>query len=417
MLAVAAAFAAIAQAAPGRAEASDAAHERQVVRSLQAEARLKPRRVECHEGRCRWKASKRSAGWTYTCSGRARRASRGWKLTPCRLKPPKLAPLKKHGRNLRAFGYNDLSIFVERQISLAPGAGADSMRVILYWNLIEQAPGSFRWGTYDGLYKRMLQLGMRPLFIVLGTPCWAAASAPECESHFTSMPPADDAYDDYARFAAKAAARYPQAVGFEVWNEPNIEQFWWPGPDPARYARLLKLTHDEVKASAPATTVVSAGLFPVGHDISGIQMRDTRFLGKVYEAEGTEIADAIGSHPYPGGKRKRHLRDVRLRIARVRGTMARFGDQAKPVWVTEVGLSTTGPEEQRYGEHQQADRLVELYRMLRRVPGSPVVYIHTFFDLAGSLEDQWNGMGIVRADRETLKPAYCALADARGLTC
>lgn len=417
---VAAAAASLAAAAcwlagPGPADA-DAAAARGVARTLAAEG-LRAGPVRCEGAICRWRARRLSRGWTYRCRGRAERARRGWRLTPCRLRAPRLAPLKRRPSQLRAFGYNDLSIFLERQIEIAPAAGADSMRVILYWNMVEPVPGAYSWQLYDRVYRRMLALGLRPLFIVLGAPCWAAASPGLCQSHFTSMPPADAAFDDYARFTAAAARRYPEAIGFEVWNEPNIEQFWWPGPEPGRYARLLAATEAELAVRAPAVTLVSAGLYPVGEGIAGTQMRDTAFLRRVYEAGAARGADAIGAHPYPGGRRQRHLEDVRRRLARLRTTMARFGDEAKPLWVTEVGLSTTGPEQGRYKERDQATALVDLYRMLRRIPGSPVTYFHTFFDLEGSAADVWTGMGIVRSDRSTRKPAFCALAVERGLSC
>lgn len=378
---------------------------------------LEPGKIDCRGRSCRWTARHRSAGWTYSCGGRARRTGGGWRLSPCRLKPPRLAPLRKQGTPLEAFGYNEVPLFAESQLAMVPGAGADSMRVNLYWSMIEQAPGIYRWGTYDRLYNRMLGLGLRPLFVVLGTPCWHALSVPDCETLFTSMPPADDAFDDYARFAAAAAARYPAAVGFEVWNEPNWQRFWWPGPQPDRYARLLKLTYDRVKAEAPGATVVSAGLFPLGEDIAGVEMNERDFLAAVYMAEGTQIADAIGAHPYPGEVRRRHLRDVRRLIARLRATMVRVGDEAKPVWVTEVGFTTTGYPEERYSQQGQAKRLVQLHQMLSRVPGSPVLYIHSFYDLIGPDSDYWNGMGILHSDRETPKTAYCALAEARGRNC
>lgn len=36
---------------------------------------------------------------------------------------------------------------------------------------------------------------------------------------------------------------------YEVWNEPNIVNFWAPGPDPARYTQLLKLAYPAITAA------------------------------------------------------------------------------------------------------------------------------------------------------------------------
>ena len=48
----------------------------------------------------------------------------------------------------------------------------------------------------------------------------------------------------------------------EVWNEPNIPEFWSGGINPERYVALLKRAFVAVNAVNSATTVVTAGLAP-----------------------------------------------------------------------------------------------------------------------------------------------------------
>jgi hypothetical protein len=81
------------------------------------------------------------------------------------------------------------------------------------------------------------------------------------------------------------------------------------------------------------------------------------------------------------------------------------------VWITETGLSTSGPEAVTGTE--QANGIVQIVQKLFGDPGVAGVYIHTQYDVlvgpAGSAE---HGYGVLRA-RSVLpgvpKPAFCAL--------
>jgi arabinogalactan endo-1,4-beta-galactosidase len=48
----------------------------------------------------------------------------------------------------------------------------------------------------------------------------------------------------------------------EIWNEPNHAWFWPSGPDPARYAEMLKAAYGAAKAADPASTVLLTGISP-----------------------------------------------------------------------------------------------------------------------------------------------------------
>ena len=71
---------------------------------------------------------------------------------------------------------------------------------------------------------------------------------------------------DYTRFARAAVARYaPLGVKhYEIWNEPNIDGFWKPAPDAARYTELLKAAYAEMKQADPSITVLAGAFSPAG---------------------------------------------------------------------------------------------------------------------------------------------------------
>jgi len=155
----------------------------------------------------------------------------------------------------------------------------------------------------------------------------------------------------FARYAAAAVERYGHGGEFwkenpfvpyrpieawEVWNEPNVGSFWTEGdPDPQEYARLLKLIGTAIHKADPRAKVVFAGM-PEPRGTRPIPADE--FLDDVYEVPGVEEAfDVVAAHPYAAS-----VRGVDRRLGRLRAVMRRNGDDEKPLWITELGWSSTG---------------------------------------------------------------------------
>jgi hypothetical protein len=148
---------------------------------------------------------------------------------------------------------------------------------------------------------------------------------------------------DYAAYARAFAARYGAGGTFwrlhpemaplpvtaiEVWNEPDSGEFWSPRPDAAGYARLYAATRDAVHAVDPTARVIVGGLV----DAAG-------FLPAMIGARpsGTGEVDGVAVHPYG-------TPDVVLgKVRAARGTLAALGLGNVPLYVTEVGWTTSPP--------------------------------------------------------------------------
>ena len=90
--------------------------------------------------------------------------------------------LPRAGDRGARFGYNeDLSAGAPK-LFLLPGSGADMVRTRLSWNWIEREPGRLDWSMFDTLYEQLLALGVRPLWILVEAPCWAADPRPALRS-------------------------------------------------------------------------------------------------------------------------------------------------------------------------------------------------------------------------------------------
>lgn len=319
------------------------------------------------------------------------------------------------------FGFNDWQ--VSSQLPLQVELGAPIRRWSVAWNEVETTPEAWNWSRYDAQYQALTAAGLQPLVIARGAPCWAHPSSP-CEGAGSAIA-ADPAFDDaWAEFVRRLAARYPAVVAVEIWNEPNIKPSFSPYPNPARFAALLKAAYPAVKSVDPALPVISGGLF-VSRGSGPFGIGNAQFLAGMYTAGAKGYMDGIGIHPYP----RTDSLDPTPRVydpalldgilAGVRATRDAAGDSATPIWITEIGESTTTMPgfPAAVSERGQASDLVALVRAIRAAPDVRVAIIHRLVDLPIELGGPYGavegGFGVFRTDGSP-KPAACALSRELG---
>jgi hypothetical protein len=311
------------------------------------------------------------------------------------------------------YGFNDNSVRAgwlspERDADLTSGGGGEVSRLGMDWRYLEPEPDRYFWSDYDRIYAALLARGVRPLWIVLYAPPWARDAGVRCASDCRA-PPSPAAEGEWAELLALVARRYPRSAGIELWNEPNLTSFWQPRPDAARYARLLKLGYRAIKRARRDMPVVMGGLSnnDVSDDAGNVSLKD--FLTDLYEEGAVRYTDALAFHPYPVSKSDPQLVRSVLQVLDVRSS---FGDSERPLWVNELGATTSGPDpDLRFSEREQAEALRDAFERLSRVPGVEMVLVHTLIDPPGGGADPEAGYGLLRGDGSP-KPAYCALARA-----
>jgi hypothetical protein len=205
--------------------------------------------------------------------------------------------------------------------------------------------------------------------------------------------------------------------GVEVWNEPNMHHFWKPGPDPDLYMDMVREARAAVKSVSSKIPVAGGSVANTG-TTNATQMSLMDFTRAIYREGAKSSIDALSIHPYPNSL---DTGRITRNLDQVRAVFREFGDSGKPIWATEIGFSSKGSGAQFFvTERQQADALVAAYRTLRAQPDVKVALFHTLVepvskwypDPADS-RDQLVGFGITRQDLSP-KPAFCALAAARG---
>ncbi len=286
-------------------------------------------------------------------------------------------------------------------------------RLFVPWVYVQPNRTTWNWGPFDAAYAQQLAAGLRPLLVAVAAPCWAALNG-WC-SAAGEAPPAPRFDNDWSRYVGLLASRYPQAIGIEIWNEPNLSALFEPRADPARYTTLLHEAYTAIKSVRPTMPVISGGLFNspgVGNVVSGpVGTGDQTFLSSMYASGAKAYMDGIGAHPYPWTATPTwDTAAAASSIDRLRAARNAAGDSSKPIWVTEAGESTATDVNGLVGvtPAQQASDVTQLVRYFGAQPDIPVALVDRLVDASPSQGIE-AGFGVYTQGLEP-KPVACALS-------
>jgi putative glycosyl hydrolase/Big-like domain-containing protein len=305
--------------------------------------------------------------------------------------------------------------------------GVRTERFMLKWRSVEATPGSYDWSDRDWLVGALASRGIRPVPFVWGSPSWVGSGA-------AARPPLDSAADVEAwqDFLQAAVARYGPGGSYwsngyrqrfgadavplpirswQIWNEPNLSKYFDPGQtvDHAaqRYARLLHVSHDAIKSRDPQAQIVLAGMPGFGDTTAWV------FLDNLYAVPGAkDDFDVAALHPYAQGPT-----ELQMKIDLYRAVMTDHGDEATPLWLTELAWGSGAPDQFGYnkGLTGQRDLLTKAFRLIlnnRTAWNVQRIYWFLWHDPDpdsgyARLCSICGTAGLVRYDR-TPKPAYDA---------
>ncbi len=279
-------------------------------------------------------------------------------------------------------------------------SGAGWIRVDFDWPSIQSGGrDAWNWGPTDRVVLAAKARGLSVLAVPAYTPAWARAAG--TNGHH---PPTD--VGDFARFVDEAARRYaPMGVHhWEIWNEPNLGEFWQPAPDPVAYARLLIAASNAIHAADADAFVMNGGLAPAT-DVFGDAMAPRNFLFVMYAQGAGPALDAVGMHPYSFPYAPMHHGDWNTfsTLPQTHAVMAHFGDGRKQIWATEAGFGT-GRDEHSVNETVQALRVRQILDAWREFDFAGNIFFYTYRDLNPWSSLAFDRMGLVRADGSA-KPA------------
>jgi polysaccharide biosynthesis protein PslG len=295
--------------------------------------------------------------------------------------------------------------------------GAKAHRWNLQWQFAEpNAPQNgvhnYKFSIFDQVYAADLARGIRPLIVLMSAPKWAwGDGVPQGDQPF-GMPPGPEHLDDWAAFVGAVAKRYPQALGFEIWNEPDAWAFWGRGVvpiDPAAYTRVLARAHGAVKSVDPCAPVVGGALAAYPTTSPGVHMSVSEFVGGMLRADAANHMDAISLHDYAVGPAPPGPAQWAIPPGWVREALARNGVSV-PIWITESGVSTTGLN--AVTEQGQAQSLADLVRWFQAQPDLEALFTHRLVEHGVNPLERELGYGLVHQGTFAAKPAFSAIRAA-----
>jgi hypothetical protein len=315
--------------------------------------------------------------------------------------------------------------FDNQDLAGLTAARVHTVRFLLFWKNAEPSQGSFRWGPTDRVVGQLASRGVRPVPFVWGSPPWVAST--------TARPPlatlsARQAWQDFLK---RAVARYgpggtywsnaysqqfPGATplpvqSWQAWNEPNLPKYFDVGTATAqeranKYAQLLQLFHDAIKAKDPGAQILLAGLVPHATP------KAWDFLNLLYAVSGFKgDFDIAALHPY-----SRNLDEFQFALEQFRSVMKNHNDAQTPLWITEFGWGSAPADGYHNvgltGQKQILSDSVKLVLKRRSAWNVQRLFWFTWRDPAAgsSLATQCSicgSAGLLRYDR-TPKPSYYA---------
>ncbi|MBC2602727.1 GH39 family glycosyl hydrolase [Puniceicoccus vermicola] len=191
-------------------------------------------------------------------------------------------------------GFETLDRFMfdpDRVYPLMEKLGAKWARVQTGWSRCETEKGRYDFAWLEEIVDNLLRVGVEPFFCVsFGNQLYMPDVPHESAVGYVPLYYGEEgkaAWVDYVRALGEC---FRGKVRFwEVWNEPNIPQFWHPSkPDGAEYAELVKVTAAAVRESIPDAKIVGGAMSKM----------DPPFLEAALKAGLTEEIDVFSFHPY-----------------------------------------------------------------------------------------------------------------------
>ena len=127
----------------------------------------------------------------------------------------------------------------------------------------------------------------------------------------------------------------------KIWNEPNNKSHWDPNLDPEweLFARMTRLAGQAIAAENSRLVRVLGGMSPI----------DPAFVQRLDRQGALEQVDAVAVHGFPLDWNLWRIDEWPAKIAEIRAVTD------KPIWVTEVGVSSFGSEDvQAWGVRKTA---------------------------------------------------------------
>ncbi|MFG1709523.1 beta-galactosidase [Nonomuraea sp. M3C6] len=127
------------------------------------------------------------------------------------------------------------------------------------WANLEPRQGEYDWSVLDRLVSGARRAGLPALFVVGGTPAWAAPKAPRMAYPEGSRAAPPDNLADWRRFVRALAERYSGRLeAYELWPIANDSRFY--NGDMDTLVEMTRQANQIIKKADPRAIVVCPGM-------------------------------------------------------------------------------------------------------------------------------------------------------------
>jgi len=286
---------------------------------------------------------------------------------------------------------------LKKCVGLMKKAGVGIVRMDFLWQDIEPAPGKWDFAKYDRLVDLLTANDIRILGILDYTADWASPKAK------WNCPDSD--HRSFVKYCIKTAQRYKDRIKYwEVWNEPDSRIYWSEQDGLKDYCLMLKEVYAALKEVDPGCVILNGGL------ANGLVS-----VNKLYDNGAAEYFDILNIHIFESPLDKDGIKRAMAYIRACNAVMSRNKDQAKKIWITEIGSPGVkgGKRVNNWwmgvnpNERQQAQWLKKVYANLLKEEKVEKVFWAFFRDTRKHWDNGIDYFGLVRWDFSE-KPSFKA---------
>jgi len=227
--------------------------------------------------------------------------------------------------------------------------GINFIRTGTTWRNIEKEKGIYNWTRLDSIVEISKANNLQILLLIgFGNPIYLDNKLHSEDVIANSRIITSKIFRPYKKFLEKLINRYKEDINhFEVWNEPDLENYWNGSKD--NYIRLLKLSYKTIKRIHPHATILNGG-------ISGKNMIEW------YELLITKCPDCFdifNFHLYKHCNKKRGFYNDYIEGIKQISQLS-----TKRLWLTETGLTNKQIAPKTCGGYNETIQTHEIIRRL-----------------------------------------------------
>jgi polysaccharide biosynthesis protein PslG len=244
------------------------------------------------------------------------------------------------------------------QIDIIADMGATWVRNGVPWFELEPAQGNYDWSYLDIMLPDLKRRGMKILFVLAYAPSFHSSNG---------MSNGIPNVQAWKNFVDAITTRYRDEVdAWEVWNEPNLGEFF-VGTPRQYFDYVLKPVYSIIKNNDPDSLVAAPGLATL------YSTKWWEFLKKLNSYGGGAYFDVLSHHAYNGEAKgmKVMLTQSRAGKPSIQKALKDSKFDKKPFWLTEWGCDGV-----KIGDFWQAHCLYEQAKMFGTISWVQKVFVY-----------------------------------------